>query len=45
MGLITSGHITGIRQPIVIATTQRPEDQGSSTHDLTFISDNASDLI
>ena len=38
--LITSGHTTGIWQPIVIATTQ-----GSSAHDLTFIGDSASDLI
>ena len=44
-GLITSGHTTEIRQPIVIATTQGPEDQGSSAHDLTFIGDSASDLI
>ena len=43
--LITSGHTTGIRQPIVIATTQGPEDQGSSAHDLTLIGDSASDLI
>ena len=36
-GLITCGHNTGFRQPIVIATIQGPENQVSSAYDPIFI--------